>query len=325
MKVSLLVPIYGVEDYIARCAHSLFGQTYPDIEYIFVNDATPDRSIEILESVLDQYPHRRDRTRIIYNPHNLGLTGSRNAALDAATGDYVLCMDSDDYLDTTAIEVLAAAASETGADQVVFDYYEVHERWKYLRTAQIPADKAEYVRSLLLRRVPVQVWTRFARRELFTDNDIRGVQGLDYGEDFLLSPQLAYFSRKTVKLDRPLYYYVHRGTSLSNGLTPAKARHVVAIAELLETFFSSVPDAATYVPMMNGMKVLNKVAIIQAGNKQTWKYAESLYPDADYARADLTRAQRLILRLHRHRLWPLMSLYQRIAYIMRRMRSTPVK
>ena len=71
--VSLLVPIYGVEQCIATCAESLFGQTYESLEYIFVDDCTPDRSMDVLQQCLDRYPHRREQVRIIHHKQNRGL------------------------------------------------------------------------------------------------------------------------------------------------------------------------------------------------------------------------------------------------------------
>ena len=82
MKVSVLVPVYGVEKYIARCAESLFGQTFKDIEYIFVDDCTRDRSMEVLQEVLDRYPERKEHVWIIKQEHNRGVGAARQRGLD---------------------------------------------------------------------------------------------------------------------------------------------------------------------------------------------------------------------------------------------------
>ena len=98
-QVSILVPVYGVEKYIERCARSLFEQTYENLEYIFVNDCTPDKSMEILMRVMEDYPNRKGNVRIFHHEHNRGLSAARNTALDAATSPFVTHVDSDDYLD----------------------------------------------------------------------------------------------------------------------------------------------------------------------------------------------------------------------------------
>ena len=104
MKVSILVPIYNVELYIKRCIISLFEQTYNDIEFIFVNDCTKDKSIEILNSTLQQYPQRWEQVKIISHKTNKGLAAARTTALQNATGDYVMHVDSDDFLNLDAVE-----------------------------------------------------------------------------------------------------------------------------------------------------------------------------------------------------------------------------
>ena len=88
-KVSVLVPVYGVEKYIEECARSLFEQTYGNIEYVFVDDCSKDGSIAILERVAEEYPQRKSQTRIIRHDHNRGLGGARLTALQKATGEYV--------------------------------------------------------------------------------------------------------------------------------------------------------------------------------------------------------------------------------------------
>ena len=114
--VSVIVPVYAVEAYIAQCAESLMVQTYPAIEFIFVNDGTPDRSMEVLDAVLKRYPQR---TVKIVNEENAGLPHARAAGLKVATGEYILHVDSDDWVEPDEVERLVARAEETGADLVL--------------------------------------------------------------------------------------------------------------------------------------------------------------------------------------------------------------
>ena len=97
-KVSIIIPIYKAEDFIEECAISLFSQTYENIEYLFVNDCTPDNSIEILKETLNHFPKRQNQVKVITQNRNQGQAAARNKALDTFTGDFVAFVDSDDYL-----------------------------------------------------------------------------------------------------------------------------------------------------------------------------------------------------------------------------------
>ena len=103
IKVSICVPVYGAEKFMEKCARSLFEQTYHNIEYVFVNDCTPDRSIEVIRQVLLDYPQRQASVKIVEHEHNRGLSASRHTAVLHATGDYFLHFDDDDYMETDAI------------------------------------------------------------------------------------------------------------------------------------------------------------------------------------------------------------------------------
>ena len=95
-KVTVIIPVYGVEKYISRCARSLFEQTLDDIEYIFVDDCTKDNSIGVLQEVLEQYPQRREQTRIVKLLVNSGQAAARKYGMQLATGDYIIHCDGDD-------------------------------------------------------------------------------------------------------------------------------------------------------------------------------------------------------------------------------------
>lgn len=120
-KVSVVIPVYGVEKYIERCARSLFEQTLDDIEYIFVNDCTKDRSIDILNEVINDYPARKQQIRIVHHEKNKGLPFARQSGWQVATGEYVANCDSDDWVDLNLYEMMYKEAIEKNADIVVSD------------------------------------------------------------------------------------------------------------------------------------------------------------------------------------------------------------
>ena len=148
-KVTVIIPVYGVEAYIERCARSLFEQTLDDLEYIFVNDCTKDKSIEILKRVLEDYPKRKCGVKIINNSRNLGLPRTRLVGLNAATGNYVAHCDSDDWVDTSLYESMYSRAITDDADFVVCDFVVVRNGTEVLKRGIHSSDKRKYIINLL--------------------------------------------------------------------------------------------------------------------------------------------------------------------------------
>lgn len=123
VKVSVIVPIYKVEPFIKRCANSLFEQTLQNVEYIFVDDATPDNSIHLLKEVVAFYPNRNEQIHIIHHKVNKGLPAARNTGLEMVSGEYIFHCDSDDYVEPDMLEKLYQKAEETNADMVWCDWF----------------------------------------------------------------------------------------------------------------------------------------------------------------------------------------------------------
>ena len=98
-KVSVIIPVYGVEKYIEKCARSLFEQTLDDIEYLFVDDCTPDKSVDILKHILEEYPHRKSQVVIHRMEQNSGQAVVREWGVKNAKGDFIIHCDSDDWVD----------------------------------------------------------------------------------------------------------------------------------------------------------------------------------------------------------------------------------
>lgn len=206
--VSILIPVYGVEKYIERCARSLFEQTYDNLEYIFVDDCSPDNSIAILKKVMEDYPRRKGQVRIIRHERNRGLAAARNTALDAMQGSFLSHVDSDDYLDRDAIRLLVNKQVETGADIVTGNYYIVGSNEIEKQFESECEDKQEMLAKTLSFPAGTHVvWRRLINSRLYKDYHIRPKEGVDNGEDCQQISQLVYFANKVARINDHIYYY----------------------------------------------------------------------------------------------------------------------
>lgn len=213
--VSLLVPIYGVELYIERCARSLFEQTYPNLEYVFVDDCSPDNSCDILQKTLEDYPHRKSMVKIVHHSTNRGLAAVRNTALDYATGDFVCVVDSDDWLEDGAIAHLVRKQAESDADIVTGNaYIHYHEGVKELSN-HFDLDKERILTRQLKDTWTMWtfLWGRLYKRSLFEDNKIRCIEGADYAEDRYQVVRLYYYANKFSFVEEFVYNYEKRNDS----------------------------------------------------------------------------------------------------------------
>lgn len=208
-KISLIAPIYGVEKYIRQFAESVLVQTYEDIQFIFVNDGTKDSSMEILEALIEeQFSHLRPRI-VIVNKENGGLPSARKAGLEVAEGEYILFADSDDWLDTDAVERVVAEAVRTDADIVYFDlvkeYGEGKQSVKHERhyTAE---NRLQWIENMFNYRSFGYTVTKCFRRKLYTDNQIVFPK-LGMHEDICLMAQIIFYAQSIAQLPEPLYHY----------------------------------------------------------------------------------------------------------------------
>ena len=169
--VSVLVPIYGVEDYIERCIRSLLQQTYSNIEFVFVDDCTPDKSIEVLQKVLEDYPVRKPYVRIIRHKRNKGLGVSRNEAVNYASGDFIIHVDPDDYVERDMVEACINRQNETNADLVIVNTIIHHKTYNSYQKRQSYQNSKERTIALLERATPLSVVGMLIRKQLYVDND----------------------------------------------------------------------------------------------------------------------------------------------------------
>lgn len=208
MKVTIAVPVYGVESYVEKCAISLFEQTYPNLEYVFIDDCSPDKSIEIIEKVLDRYPNRQGQVRIIRQKKNKGCPAARNLAVQLATGDFIFHVDADDYLEKDAISSMVSEQMATDADLVVGNYMiETDSKTKLVQYCDISKTKEEIVKDCLDDKSSQSVWGILIRRQIYIENNIRADENFHVGEDWQVAPLLLYYANKIAYVDKVIYHY----------------------------------------------------------------------------------------------------------------------
>lgn len=207
-SVSVIIPIFKVGEFVERCSCSLFEQTLVNVEYIFIDDASPDDSIDILKSCIERYPERKDQVTILTHVQNQGLPVARNTGLAVATGEYVFHCDSDDFVEKDMLEVIYKAAKEKDADIVYCDFYlsfEKNERYMACPSYETASDMLKV--GLLGGNMKYNVWNKLVKRSLYTDNNITFPAGHAMGEDMTMI-RLAACAKSVAYVPKAFYHYV---------------------------------------------------------------------------------------------------------------------
>lgn len=206
-KISVIIPVYKVEKYIEKCARSLFEQSLEDMEFIFVDDCTPDNSITIVKSVVEDYPNRKKQIKYLSHEKNQGLTSTRNLGLSVALGDYIAYCDSDDWVDIYMYEKLYNHAIVENADVCFCNFqFAFKDKLDYYECTSVYADKTKTINSYISTLWTV-IWNMIVKREILVDYELKSPENISYCEDFYLSVRLFYYANKIIKLDEALYFY----------------------------------------------------------------------------------------------------------------------
>lgn len=207
IKISVIVPVYNVGRFIERCARSLFEQTLEDIEIIFVDDCSPDNSIDLVKGLLENYPTRRENTIFCRHEVNKGLPTARQTGLQVAHGEYIAHCDSDDWVEKNMYERLYSMAKEGDYDIVYCDYFKSNGYEKSVY------NERHYKGGDLMLG---PVWNKLVKRCLYN-----GVVFPKYNkaEDGVIMMQLSFFASTVEHLKEPLYYYFMNPDSICRVLS----------------------------------------------------------------------------------------------------------
>jgi glycosyltransferase involved in cell wall biosynthesis len=281
-KVSVIVPIYNVSAYIERCARSLFEQTLDDLEILFINDCTPDNSIEIIERILSEYPNRRSLTRIIKMPSNGGQAPFRRHGIIEATGDFIIHCDGDDWIDADLYEKMYNQAIAHSADIVVCNYTEEFTNHSLKHDfSYLHGSAHEYLKTWYSNTTHMSCCNKLIKKSVYYNNKILPWEGLNMWEDNGLVMRLFYYSDKIVHLAGSVYHYNRMNQqAMTSGYGLKQVNQMISVAENLTAFFKEKADYEEYQNTVYAIQFLAKLNLI-TDSFAGYKRFRSIFPECN--------------------------------------------
>lgn len=241
IKFSIIVPIYNVEKYLKQCLDSILSQTYPDFELILVNDGSTDGCGEICKEYSE-----KDNRIVLIDQENRGLLAARRIGIKAATGEYIIHVDSDDYVKTTLLERLYDEISKTECDLLQYGFSLTDNEGNYLKSFsfdELPTtdgyiSREELIRAMLTGPQYNSIWAKCAKKTIVDSDADYSIYGrLMMGEDIFQSIPLIEKADKICVIKEPLYIYRVVPGSMSKQIRLDYIHHFVVI---FDRFYSMV-------------------------------------------------------------------------------------
>lgn len=236
LKVSILVPIYNVKNYIGKCLDSVFTQSYTNVEYVFVDDCSTDNSLQVLKSKLAEYSISSDKYTVLCHSENQGIAQTRIDLLSEAKGDYIQFIDSDDWIEKDMIAQMVEATDNGKIDIVGCDFMWEYEDGKSIANYDHFSDTCydNMIKTINFQITPV-LWKLLVKKKLF--NHFKINKNINVGEDYIISIKLFYYASSFTYLHKHLYHYIQVNKSrLSSQIKRGIKDHINAVREV-EAFF----------------------------------------------------------------------------------------
>ena len=223
--VSYIIPVYNVSSYIEKSARSLLEQTYSNIEYIFINDCSSDDSEIKLHQIIEEFPERCDKIKVITNEQNLGSATTRNIGLDMARGEYIMFADSDDWISCDYVESMLHQI-EVGRDDIVYcDYFESYDSNEKLIRQNYGIDNIECIRSMLGGGMHGSTWNKIYRRPFLLKSKQRFVERADLFEDVSWNIRLFACTTRVSYIPKAFYHYIqYNSNSIIKSMASSKKK-----------------------------------------------------------------------------------------------------
>lgn len=299
IKISILVPFYNVEKYVGRCVESLFSQTYKNIEYVFVNDCSPDNSLEVVINKIEEF-HVSEKCKLIIHEKNLGISASRNDCLDNMTGDYFLFIDSDDYIENNMVELLVDAAKKEKADIVGCGYIEEYPDHSVEFPQKYTNDHVEMMKAITLLTIKGVLWKLLVNTDILrTHPEVRFDTSHNMGEDYLFCCQVFFYAQRFASVDKCLYHYVQYNP---NNVTKTTAFNVECQAYSLRAVEKFYREKGVFDVLKNELlkrKFICKLPLLLDKDCIDVTKWRSLFPESNSKWKELhfSKGNRLLFRL----------------------------
>lgn len=272
--ISIIIPIYNVEAYLHRCIDSVLLQTYSNLEIWLVDDGSPDRC----GIICDEYAEKDNRIRVIHKP-NGGLSDARNAALDKMQGEWVIFVDSDDYIATTHVEELIKLALNNHSEIAVHSlcrFSELHKPQPRTRTISKLYDTQQALQSLFYQKdFDNAACGKIYHTSLF--KDIRYPKGLLY-EDLATTYRLIQKAQYVAFSSSESYFYFTRHDSIENSsFSETKLESCLVIIKQLETFMLESPQIVPAIRCRILSFAFHILLEMPTQHPMTWKLEEIIY------------------------------------------------
>lgn len=243
MKISIVVPIYNVEKYLERCIQTLINQTYSNIEIVLVNDGSPDDSL----SICKKYAEKDKRIKIV-DKINGGLSDARNAGVKVAEGEYILFVDSDDYIENTSCQKFAEVISKLGHLDILSGNANVLKDGKISYMNHSGDDThvisgKEFLKNEIKRdSMYMAAWLNLYRKDFLIENNLRFKKGLLH-EDEEFTPRAFLMANRVACMQFNFYNYIIRDDSISTQKDMSKnAEHLFSTLHKLEKIYDELED-----------------------------------------------------------------------------------
>lgn len=295
IKVSILMPIYKVEMFLERTLDSIFTQSYSNIDYVFVNDCSPDNSLQVLKNTIAKYEVEESRYTIVNHQKNEGIAVSRADCLANAKGDYVYFVDSDDWIEKDAVEKMVSATKEGTIDIVGCDFMKDYMSGK---TTYHHENYAETCRENMLRclnyDIATVLWKLLIRRSLFDEFIICPI---NIGEDYIISVKLYYYAKSFVSLNKAFYHYVqYNQNRLSFHSLQSIYDHIDCV-KIIESFLGDKGICNNELKELLLLRkfniksnfVLNKKLLSEKSYKDTFPEAKGVWKKMNYSRIECVK------------------------------------
>ena len=234
--VSVIIPVYNTGLYLKKCINSIVNQTLEDIEIIIVNDGSTDNSVSIINSFLD------DRI-ILINKSNGGLSSARNTGIAQAKGEYILHVDSDDWIDEDYCFDTYMFAKKYNVDIVLTNLKLLwNDKAVEQKAITLPVDKivfssSEYIKYWAKNKTISNCVNRLIKKSLYIDNNIIHPENISLGEDLVTTPRLSFYADKIGFINKSYYNYIQNSQSIMNSNAVYRIYEIINVFDILDGFF----------------------------------------------------------------------------------------